>query len=133
MPIGKPLPGTELLVLDSQSRLLPRGLRGELYIGGEGLAQGYLNRNDLNAEKFINHPYRIGARLYRTGDAVSWNKQGELEFHGRLDHQIKLNGYRIELGEIEEVLLSCQDIINAAVLWNPSSKLLKAFYEGEPE
>lgn len=130
MPIGKPLPGTELLVLDNQSRLLPKGLHGELYIGGEGLAEGYLNRSDLNEEKFINHPYQQGATLYRTGDSVCWNEKGELEFYGRLDHQVKLNGYRIELGEIEQVLLSLKDSRNAVILFDESSKQLKAFYDG---
>nr|QEO74683.1 AMP-dependent synthetase and ligase [uncultured bacterium] len=106
IPIGQPLSNTEVWVLDQHMQLVPFGVMGELYIGGEGLARDYLQRPELTAEKFVPHPYsaKPGARLYRTGDLVRYLHDGNIEFLKRLDQQVKIRGFRIELGEIEAAL-----------------------------
>ncbi len=106
IPIGKPIGNTEVYILDSQLHPVPIGVAGELYIGGDGLARGYLNQPELTAEKFIEHPFSEDsqARLYKTGDRVRYLADGNIEFLERLDNQVKIRGYRIELGEIEAVL-----------------------------
>ncbi|WP_071189200.1 non-ribosomal peptide synthetase [Trichormus sp. NMC-1] len=118
IPIGYPIANTELYVLDQYLQPVPKGVIGELYIGGAGLARGYLNQPELTAQKFIPHPFsnELGARLYKTGDQVRFRIDGNLEFLGRLDDQVKLRGFRIELGEIESLLSLHQTVQDAVVM-----------------
>ena len=117
VPIGAPISATSTYVLDSGLNLVPQGSIGELYLGGAGLARGYLNRTDLTSVSFIADPFsESGDRLYRTGDLVHWNKEGELEYLGRIDHQVKIRGFRIELGEIESALLKQESVSEAVVV-----------------
>jgi len=102
-PIGGPIPDLALYLLDPLLHILPTGVPGELYVGGAGVARGYLNQPELTAERFVESPFSAG-RLYRTGDRARRRPDGELEFLGRLDHQVKIRGFRIELGEIEAAL-----------------------------
>ncbi|BAZ37908.1 amino acid adenylation domain protein [Calothrix sp. NIES-4101] len=102
--IGRPIANTQFYILDAHRELVPIGVPGELHIGGVGLAQGYWNRPELTGEKFIPNPFEPGQRLYKTGDLVRWQKDGKIEFLGRIDHQVKIRGFRIELGEIESLL-----------------------------
>jgi amino acid adenylation domain-containing protein len=112
IPVGRPMENTALYVVDPNGRLQPAGVPGELYIGGAGVARGYLNRPELTAAKFIEFH---GTRVYRSGDRVRWSADGNLEFLGRVDRQVKLRGYRIELGEIESRLRQCAQVREAVV------------------
>jgi len=119
--IGVPLDGTAAHVLGRGGEPLPVGVPGELFLGGAGLARGYLGRPDLTAERFVPDPFTAmvsaaGARLYRTGDLVRRRPAGDLEFLGRLDHQVKVRGFRVELGEVEATLAACPGVAEAAVL-----------------
>lgn len=118
VPIGKPISNTCIYVLDNNLQLVPTGAPGELFIGGEGLAQGYWEMPALTAEKFVPDHLggKPGARLYRTGDLARWRRDGVLEFLGRLDNQVKVRGFRIELGEVEAALANCAGVRQAVVV-----------------
>jgi amino acid adenylation domain-containing protein len=114
LPLGRALPNSSIHLLDAQGRPVPLGEKGELYIGGRGVARGYLNRPELTAEKFV-------AGLYRTGDLARYLPDGNIEFCGRIDHQVKLHGYRVELGEIEAALREQDEVQDAVVLLREDS------------
>ncbi len=116
VPIGRPVINTEVYVLDGQQRLLPVGCPGELYVGGDGLARGYWGRPELTSERFVPHPFRPDARLYRTGDRARWLPGGVLEYLHRADDQVKIRGFRIELGEVEAVLRRHAEVRDAFVM-----------------
>ena len=116
--IGRQIPDLQIYILDEQFRLVSAGIPGEMYVGGAGVARGYVNRPDLAAQRFVPHPFSTtpGARLYRTGDLARWSDRGDLEYLGRNDHQVKIRGYRIETGEIESALLERKEVGQAVVL-----------------
>ncbi|MGK7931603.1 MAG: amino acid adenylation domain-containing protein, partial [Microcystaceae cyanobacterium] len=118
IPIGKPITSTQTYILDSNLNPVPIGVIGELHIGGEGLARGYLNKSDLTAEKFINNPFDPTQKnkFYKTGDLCRYLPDGNIEYIGRIDHQVKIRGFRIELGEIESLLSSHPDIRENVVI-----------------
>lgn len=136
IPIGTPIQNTTAYVFDAGMKLSPVGVPGELYVGGAGVARGYLHRPELTAERFVAHPFVAGARLYRTGDLVRRRPDGMLEFLGRVDRQVKVRGYRIELGEIECRLLEHPDVKEAAVVplaGEDGDKRLCAYYVCEAD
>ncbi|MBK5304160.1 MULTISPECIES: non-ribosomal peptide synthetase [Gammaproteobacteria] len=132
VPIGRPIANTRIYLLDQQMNPVPAGVAGELYIGGIGLARGYLGRADLTAAAFVPDPFGpAGARLYKTGDLARYRSAGEIEYLGRLDHQVKIHGLRIELGEIESRLARYPGIREAVVLAQedrPGEGRLVAYY-----
>ncbi|KQW93463.1 hypothetical protein ASC94_12560 [Massilia sp. Root418] len=116
LPLGRPLPGIQVFVLDSGLQAVPQGVAGELYIGGAGLARGYLDRAGLSAERFVASPFAHGGRLYRSGDRVRQLADGALEFLGRSDDQVKIRGYRVEPGEVAKAMLAIAGVREAVVL-----------------
>ncbi len=129
VPIGKPINNTQVYILDSHLQPVPIGVAGELHVGGDGLARGYLNNPELTAEKFIDNPFGDG-RLYKTGDLACYLPDGNIEYLGRIDNQVKIRGFRIELGEIETVLNSHPQIQQAIVIARedePGNKQLVAY------
>jgi thioesterase domain-containing protein/acyl carrier protein len=115
IPVGRPMSNTVLYVVDGAGRLQPQGVWGELWIGGAGVARGYLNRAELTAEKFVSDPFGGEGRVYRSGDRARWRSDGQLELQGRLDDQVKVRGYRIELGDVESALRGVAGVREAAV------------------
>lgn len=127
--IGKPIANTQLYVLNNEEKPVPIGVPGELYIGGDGLAKGYLFRDDLTNERFVKNPFNEGTRLYRTGDIVKWLDNGEIEYLGRADNQVKIRGYRIELDEIENRMNMFPGIHESVVISSgEDSNRLQAFF-----
>ncbi|MBD2775781.1 non-ribosomal peptide synthetase [Iningainema tapete] len=136
--IGHPIANTQFYILDSHQKLVPIGVRGELHIGGAGLARGYLHRPELTAQKFIPNPFdkESRSRLYKTGDLVRYRPEGTIEFLGRIDNQVKIRGFRIELGEIEALLCQhpgVQESVVVAAKDKSGSQLLVAYVVCQPE
>jgi len=138
IPIGRPIANTQMYILDRHRQPLPIGVPGELYIGGAGLARGYLNQPDITAEKFVSDPFRgkPGSLLYRTGDLARYLPDGSIEFLGRTDNQVKIRGFRIEVGEIESVVRQHSAVLDTAVVMHENysgDKRLVAYVVGERE
>ena len=144
IPIGCPVANTQIYLLDQALSPMPIGMVGELYIGGAGLARGYLHKPELTAEKFIPNPFSVepGARMYRTGDLARYLPDGNIEFLGRIDHQVKVRGFRVELGEIEAILSQHPSVSDAVVVVHEDSpgdpltgagKRLVAYVVTQPE
>ncbi|MEG1052101.1 MAG: non-ribosomal peptide synthetase, partial [Janthinobacterium sp.] len=137
IPIGRPIGNTQVYLLDPLGQPVPVGVPGEIHIGGDGVARGYLNLPQHSAERFIADPFSAqpGARLYRTGDLARWSRHGNMEVLGRIDNQVKLRGYRIELGEIEAVLGDQAGVRQAVVICRedrPGDKRLVAYLLSQP-
>ncbi|KZE78885.1 non-ribosomal peptide synthetase [Paenibacillus elgii] len=136
VPIGRPIANSTAYVVDRGMKLQPVGAWGELIVGGDGVARGYLNCPELTAEKFIASPVREGERCYRTGDLARWRADGTLEYKGRIDEQVKIRGYRIELGEVEAQLLRVEGVREAVVIAREDEqgqKQLCAYFTAESE
>ncbi|HEY3323603.1 MAG TPA: amino acid adenylation domain-containing protein [Planctomycetota bacterium] len=132
VPIGKPIANTTVYILDRNMHPVPVGIPGELYTGGDGLARGYLNRPELTASVFVPNPWGNGTRLYKTGDLARWMPDGNIEFFGRIDNQVKIRGHRVELGEIEETLGRHPDVGSCVVVARedtPGDKRLVAYLQ----
>ncbi|WP_432403720.1 amino acid adenylation domain-containing protein [Wukongibacter sp. M2B1] len=128
VPIGKPIDNCKMYILDKNNRIQPIGVQGELCIGGDGVARGYLKRPELTAERFAENPFTADENIYRTGDLARWLPDGNIEFLGRIDNQVKIRGYRIELGEIENSLLRHGDIKETVVVAREDEEKNKQLY-----
>ncbi|MED1913794.1 non-ribosomal peptide synthase/polyketide synthase [Bacillus thuringiensis] len=116
VPIGKPLANQCVYILNEQHKLVPVGVAGEIYIGGDGVGRGYMRNRALTDEKFLADPFKPGKRMYRTGDLARWMADGNIEYLGRIDHQVKIRGYRIELGEVEAQLMTVASVRKTIVI-----------------
>ncbi|MEZ4709412.1 MAG: amino acid adenylation domain-containing protein [Caldilineaceae bacterium] len=134
VPIGRPAANARIYLLDRYLQPVPTAIVGEMYVAGDGVCRGYLNRTALTAERFLDDPFQPGHRMYKTGDLARWNRAGQLEFLGRADHQVKIRGHRIELGEIEASLLSHAQIQECAVtVMSDRPSLAAPTVNAEPE
>jgi len=125
-PIGKPLKNNSLLILNKNLQIIPIGVKGDIYIGGNTLAKGYINRDDLTKKAFIPNPYKKSQKIYKTGDVGYWLESGDVVYLGRSDNQVKIRGFRIELSEIEINIKNFQNITNSIVIYK--DKLLLAYF-----
>ncbi|MBB3113402.1 amino acid adenylation domain-containing protein/thioester reductase-like protein [Paenibacillus phyllosphaerae] len=134
IPIGWPISNATAYIVDDSGQELPIGAVGELWVGGDGVARGYLGEQELTAQKFISSPFRAGERLYKTGDLARRDRNGAIEFLGRADHQVKIRGFRIELAEVEHHLLRLSGVREAVVLTQgrETDQELSAYYVAEP-
>src|SRR5262249_38961014 len=136
IPLGRPISNTEIYILDGRQQPAPICAAGEIYIGGDGVAQGYFNRPEMTAERFLPDPFGggPGVRIYKTGDLGRWLPEGRVEFLGRNDHQVKIRGFRVEVGEIEAYLGSHPAVRQCVVVAHQdegAEKRLVAYYTGE--
>ncbi|WP_187441329.1 non-ribosomal peptide synthetase [Bacillus pumilus] len=127
IPIGKPVSQTAVYIVDEFGHMQPPGVAGELCVAGDGLVKGYYGQPELTSEKFVKNPFRPGEAMYKTGDLARWLSNGEIEFIGRIDHQVKIRGQRIELGEIEHQLLRHPQLKEAVVIAAPNDTLCAYF------
>ncbi|MBO9587036.1 MAG: amino acid adenylation domain-containing protein, partial [Flavobacterium sp.] len=134
IPIGSPIPNSSVYILDEASNLVPTAVVGKIYVGGAGVARGYLNQSELTKEKFIENPFKKGERMYATGDLGRWLPDGNIEFFGRNDQQVKIRGYRIELSEIENLILEYSTDLKQVVVEvkeENNQKVLVAYFVSE--
>lgn len=134
IPLGSPLPGSRVEILDDQLRRVPIGVPGEIYLAGSGLARGYLGDTSLTRERFVDDPYEPGERLYRTGDRGMWGSESHVVFLGRRDRQVKVRGFRLELDEVERALSACPGVAVAAVPQpEPGAETFVAYVQPIPD
>ncbi|MFC5218805.1 non-ribosomal peptide synthetase, partial [Streptomyces coerulescens] len=132
VPIGRPLPNVAMRILDAHLRPVPVGAVGELFVGGTGVARGYVGDAARTADRFVPDLYGpVGSRMYRTGDLARWRSDGAVEFLGRIDDQVKVRGYRIELGEVRAALVARPEVTDAAVIVSQEDQRLIAYIVGE--